>query len=145
MDAFVPSSGKTIDQVYIDGLSITNGSPRQHLWTYVVSLQESYIYFTQNCPRDQSPYNFRNVPSFVGDHFNCETGFTTSYRQYTAWSDPLWDGAGCVADRAHSCDRYGWFHREIEPTQDDIEVRWCADENRNNENVFTDRLEIWVL
>ena len=38
----------------------------------------------------------------------------------TVWSDPFWDGAGCVADTAHSCDRYGWFHREIEPTQDDI-------------------------
>ena len=145
MDAFFFLSGKTIDQVYVDGLSITNGNPRQHLWTYVVSLQETGFRRNQRCPRDQSPYNFRYVPSFVGDHFYCETGFTTSFRQYTAWSDPLWDGAGCVADTAHSCDRHGWFHREIEQTQDDIEVRWCGNENRNNEDVYTDWLEIWVL
>ena len=61
---------------------------------------------------------------FVGDHFYCETGFTVTTSGATAWSDPLWDGAGCVADTAHSCDRHGWFHREIESTQDDIEVRW---------------------
>ena len=34
-------------------------------------------------------------------------------QQLPAWSDPLWDGAGCVANTAHSCDKYGWFHREI--------------------------------
>ena len=52
--------------------------------------------------------------------FYCETGFTATTSGITVWSDPFWDGAGCVADTAHSCDRYGWFHREIEPTQDDI-------------------------
>ena len=50
---------------------------------------------------------------FVGDHFYCKTGFATSTSSVTAWSDPLWDGAGCVTDTAHSCDRHGWFHREI--------------------------------
>ena len=145
MDAFLPSSGRTIDQVYIDGLSITNGNPRQHLWTYIVSLQEGLHEIAHRCPRDHSPYDFSYVPSFVGDHFYCETGFTTSYRQYTVWSDPLWDGAGCVADTAHSCDRHGWFHREIEPTQDDIEVRWCGTGVRGHEDVYTDLLEIWVL
>ena len=49
---------------------------------------------------------------------------------------------GCVADTAHSCDRYGWFHRETEPTQDDIEVRWCGNQERNEEDVYTDLLEI---
>ena len=30
-DAFAPSSGKTINDAYIDGISITHGSPRRHL------------------------------------------------------------------------------------------------------------------
>ena len=77
--------------------------------------------------------------------FYCETGFTATTSGITVWSDPFWDGAGCVADTDHSCDRYGWFHREIEPTQDDIEVRWCSNQARNNEDVYTDLLEIWIL
>ena len=145
MDGFVSSPGKTIDQVYIDGLSITNGNPRQHLWTYVVSHHEGGSLPRIRCPRDRSPYDFSQVPTFVGDHFYCETGFTTRYGIRAAWSDPLWDGAGCVHNIAHSCDRYGWFHREIEPTQDDIEVRWCASGARSDEDVLTDWLEIWVL
>ena len=99
----------------------------------------------QACPRDHDPSNFDNVPDFAGDHFYCESGFATLTFGKTAWSDPLWDGAGCVADTAHSCDRHGWFHREIEPSQDDIVVRWCGNMERNNEDVFTDLLEIWVL
>ena len=144
MGGFQQVTGETIDQTYADGLSITRGSPRQHLWTLAVGRSET-LYNIHTCPRDQDPFNFYNVPDFVGDHFYCETGFTTTTTGVTAWSDPLWDGAGCVADTAHSCDRHGWFHREIEPTQDDIEVRWCSNQERSNENVYTDLLEIWVL
>ena len=144
MDAFQVVTDETIDQTYADGLSITRGSPRQHLWTLAVGWSETFD-GEQACPRDQDPFNFDNVPDFVGDHFYCESGFATSEYDKTAWSDPLWDGAGCVTDTAHSCDRYGWFHREIEPTQDDIEVRWCSNEERSNEDVYTDLLEIWVL
>ena len=144
MDAFQLVIGETIDQTYVDGLSITRGSPRQHLWTLAVGFREN-VNRIQACPRDQDPFNFDNVPDFVGDHFYCESGFSTSTSGVTAWSDPLWDGAGCVADTAHSCDRHGWFHREIESTQDDIEVRWCGNQARNEEDVYTDWLEIWVL
>ena len=42
MDAFQLVTGETIDQTYVDGLSITRGSPRQHLWTLAVGLSENY-------------------------------------------------------------------------------------------------------
>ena len=144
MGGFQQVTGETIDQTYVDGLSITRGSPRQHLWTLAVGRSET-LYNIHTCQRDQDPFNFYNVPDFVGDHFYCETGFITTTTGVTAWSDPLWDGAGCVADTAHSCNRYGWFHREIEPTQDCIEVRWCGNGKKSEEDVYTDWLEIWVL
>ena len=141
MDAF---QEVTIDQTYVDGLSITRGRQRQHLWTLAVGQFET-VNGVISCPGDRNPFNFDNVPDFVGDHFYCESGFTTYPSGKTAWSDPLWDGAGCVVYTAHSCDRHGWFHREIEPTQDDIEVRWCGTGGRTDEDVYTDLLEIWVL
>ena len=143
-------TGKDLDEIYVDGLSITAGNPKQHIWTYIVGLQEAPDIPESLCPRDVNPYNFSSVPSLVGDHFYFETGFTNFINNpenfgVVVWSDPLWDGAGCVADTAHSCDRHGWFHREIEPTQDYIEVRWCADETIENEDVLVEHLEIWVL
>ena len=61
------------------------------------------------------------------------------------WTDPLWDGAGCKADGNKCCDEYGWFHRSNLSTSDDIEVRWCGNEDRGNEDALTDLVEIWVL
>ena len=143
MDA-LKSSSMTIDDTYVDGISVTRGRPRKHLWTLAVGEWEDPDN-SDGCPRDQSPFDFSRIPNFVtNQHFHCETGMV-KYTGGVAWSDPLWDGAGCVADTAHSCDRHGWFHREIEPTQDDIEVRWCADEQLSVEDVYIDLLEIWVL
>ena len=144
MNGFQRETGETIDQVYVDGLSITHGSPRQHLWTLTVGRSESFNGL-QSCPRDQNPFNFSNVPEFVGNNYYCETGFSSDFEGRIAWEDPLWDGQQCVSSTAQSCSRYGWFHREIAPSQEDIEVRWCADQERSNEDFYTDLLEIWVL
>ena len=32
----------TIDNVYVDGISITHGSPREHIWTYAAGITETY-------------------------------------------------------------------------------------------------------
>ena len=61
MDAFKAITGETIDQTYVDGLSITRGSPRQHLWTLAVGLREDFER-GQACPRD---LNFDNELDFV--------------------------------------------------------------------------------
>ena len=44
-----------IDSTYIDGISVTHGNPRQHIWTYAFQIG--------SC---SSP------PSFVGTHYSCE-------------------------------------------------------------------------
>ena len=57
--------------------------------------------------------------------------------------DPLWDGHGC--SQTNTCRKdYRWFHKEVNPTTDNIEVRWCGDESRATEDVYTDLVEIWV-
>ena len=49
-DGFINSG---IDNVYVDGLSITHGNPREHIWTYVFS---------------HGSHNCANPPTFVGSH-----------------------------------------------------------------------------
>ena len=33
-----------IDSAYVDGVSITRGYPRQHIWTFMAALQENSFY-----------------------------------------------------------------------------------------------------
>ena len=144
-EAFQPSYGRTINDVYIDGISITHGNPRRHLWSYAANLNERYRgphNYICPCaypdPDAQSWY----IPPFVDTDYYCESGFVTSYPARIAWEDPLWDGAGCVTPGNTCCQRYGWFHKQVQQTSDSIEVRWCA--CCTGEDVFTDLVEIWV-
>ena len=147
----------SIDSHYLHGVSITHGTNvtgtnltrinRTHLWSYVTGISERYRVTSFRCPCARpDPTDRSGVPSFVGEDFYCESGFSGSnYENRIAWEDPLWDGQGCFAPGNQCCSHYGWFHREIPTTFEDIEVRWCADFILNNEDVVTDRLEIWVM
>ena len=152
MDAFDLSTTKSaparlsIAGYYMDGVSITQGQPLRHLWTYAVGINEQSRYTISLCPCSV-PTNMRrsNPPQFVGDNYYCESGFpgTKSYNR-VVWEDPLWDGHNCI-DGNNCCDRYGWFHRQVPPSSDDINLRLCGDEAISNEDVLIDQLEIWVM
>ena len=147
----------SIDSHYLHGVSITHGTNitgtnltltnRTHLWSYVAGLSEQYSITNYRCPCARpDPTDRSDVPSFVGEDFYCESGFSGSnYYDRIAWEDPLWDGQGCFASGNQCCNHYGWFHREIPATSENIEVRWCADFHLGNEDVLTDQLEIWVM
>ena len=139
----------SIDSAYLDGISFTYGSPRTHLWSFVAGHQEDlsgHPSTVADCPCSRAdPTDSTNVPSYVQDNYYCESGFVYGEDGNIAWEDPLWDGSGCTLPGNQCCDRYGWFHQEVPTTSDDIEVRWCADEDQGTEDVFTDQLEIWVM
>ena len=151
MDAFDLSITKSaparlsIAGYYVDGVSITQGQPLKHLWTYAVGGSEqssSTIYW---CPCAVPTNMWRsNPPQFVGDNYYCESGFTGAWTSRIAWEDPLWEGHNCIEGNS-CCDRYGWFHRQVPPSSDDINVRLCSDQDVGNENIFIDQLEIWVM
>ena len=44
---YIVGGQRTIDANYADGVLITRGSPRQHLWTYVGGISE-YPYYNLN-------------------------------------------------------------------------------------------------
>ena len=119
-----------------------------HIFGVMLLVQEQdSINISSRCPCARSdPTDRSGVPSFVGEDFYCESGFSGSRPENRiVWEDPLWDGQGCTSSDNQCCNRYGWFHREISTTSDNIEVRWCGDEDQANEDVFIDQLEIWVM
>ena len=90
--------------MYIDGLSITLGSPRKHVWTYAVGFSETgSTALTHNCSCAATPGGV--PPSFIGHDYYCESGFvgagTTTAVCNT--SDPLWDSSGCVLSNTNCC------------------------------------------
>ena len=130
-----------ISDFYVDGISITQGQPRKHLWTYAVGYTERS---SGACPCNGNGSGI-SIPSFVGKHYYCESGFIESPEQRVAWEDPLWDGNGCRTTNNTCCDRFGFFYRDVATSTDDIEVRWCSNYPNSGEDSPADQLEIWVM
>ena len=139
-------TGRTsLDSSYVDGLVVTHGSPRDHIWTFAVGASKDFNYYgCCNCPC--ALYHGRNAPPFVGERYFCESGVNGYWVAQWHLDDPLWDSDGCESGST-CCDRGGpWFTTTLsQEASDDIEVRLCLDEGKNNENIGIEQLEILVV
>ena len=140
------TSHNDINSYYVDGISLTCGFPRQHIWTLIAGNSDNAQYSTVNCPCTNG--TTQTVQSFIGNDYFCESGNPDTYWQvklYTA--DPLWDKKGCSTIERSCCQVTGlpWFHKIIQsPKNDYIELRVCGDEGTDNEDVLVNYYEVYV-
>ena len=134
----------TLEEVYIDGVSITHGTPRQHIWSFIASIAED-INDCHGCPC-YAGFNGDRIP-FIGNNFFCDSGVDAWRNQYILYpDDPLWDGEGCGSN-SHCCSYNSppWFCTELDQsTSDDIELRLCADQAVRDEDVPIEHIELYV-
>ena len=132
VDGFGTSS---FDSTYVDGVSLTHGSPRQHIWTFAAG-----NCFCAGCREG-------NRQDSVADDFFCDSGnHQGSGATFTFYGDnPLWDGVRCTADnRCCSSDDPYFLKTLPQSTTDDIEMRVCRDETSNSEDIAIETVEIYV-
>lgn len=138
---------KTIDEIYIDGVSITHGkNPRQHIWTFATGLTENAtVIRRRNCPC--SDVIGRQPPEYVGANYYCESANPTNVRENPGFlyvEDKLWDGLQC---EGACCTNKSppWFIAKLtNPTSDDIEVRICGDNSPDIEDFPIEILDIYI-
>ena len=146
-NAFGPSV-ESIDDQYVDGVSITLGNPRKHVWTYAIGRSDSEINPNSNmyfcpCANIKGP----NPPSFVSDHYYCESGDTGSpdvAAYYT--TDPVWDGLDCsISVNCCAHPDMPWFLRQFATAQQTfIEARICHDQYFSNEGILVESMELFI-
>ena len=133
-------SSLTIDDHYVNGLSITYGSPRQHIWSYANGdYDNGGIY----CPCDGTG---DTAPSFIGSNYYCESGrgSTDDHAAYH-FDDPLWDGSGCIYSNCCSVPNQPWFYRQLnEMTSANIEARLCDKRGFAAGFTMIDQLELYI-
>ena len=144
-----PDSGRHVvvppnieNEPYLDGVSITYGTPHKHIWSFYGDIAAGGC-----CSRD----HIDNTASlgFIGDNVFCDTGNPND----EPWEDnmfiehPLWDGESRCPNDATCCTPHSgpWFHTTLPlPTIADIEVRICGDESTSNEDTPVELVEIYV-
>ena len=146
-DAFKPvtrSGNEPLSCNYVDGVSITYGTPPTHVWTYAVGVVENE---TSDDPVHSCPCNARpgtSAPLYVGTHYYCESG---SLQPGWRTNDPLWDGMQCGGEEGPCCanDQLPWFNTTTPiPTIATITMRVCLDEHASNEDIGIEQFELFV-
>ena len=140
-------SNKSLDGNYVDGISLTHGSPRQHIWTFAAGLRENGTKYKEStCPCAGN--SGTAPPTFVGGDYFCEAGVQKNLSNTSMLysSDPLWDGDGCIdTNPCCSFNNPPWFYQQLpQPTTENIEMRVCKDEDVSNEDVAIEFVEIFV-
>ena len=127
--AAIAVSSNGIDDPYLDGLSVTYGSPRQHIWSLAAG-------HAGRCPCDNSDTNFAPLPpSFVGDNYFCDGDYNGA----------LWDAEDCTNQACCTLNSPPMFNVTLSaPSSDAIEVRICVDQHRNDEAVHVRLLQLFV-
>ncbi len=118
---------RSIDDNYVDGVSLTHGrTPRHHIWTFAGKYE---------CPCN-------HIPPFVGSDYFCDGR--------PIWSpidpsNPIWDGENCGSNTCCTLNNPPWFYRQLpQPTTDDIEMRVCRNQARADEDIAIEVVEIYV-
>ena len=150
------------DSLYVDGLSITYGFPRKHIWTYAVASSRSTIYRTDlpTCPCQ----NGQAQPHFVGRYYYCDSAHGEPPPQsqvniqengYTVYSKinndtSLWEENCVCCDISEDLpvsppwfvrDRLPDFSEELETRFD---IRLCEHEVDMQEGALITEFELYV-
>ena len=137
---------KSINDVYVSGVSITLGDPRKHVWTYAAGVSDDGYYPDWNCPCAKTPGP--DPPTFLGNHYYCESGNTGTYQSgdyHTA--DPLWDGDGCHDASNNCCTNLDmpWFFRQLSmPMHDYLEARICHLYIFGHDETLVESIELYI-
>ena len=141
-------SGTTINDNYVDGISLTYGNPRAHIWTFAAAPDERSVAAPYSCPCTNIHHSgsAARPPSFVGTDYFCDTATTEAWQHKVYTDDPLWDGDGCgAANTCCSLNNPPWFSKQLpSTTTGNIEMRICRDEVSTNEDILIETIELFI-
>ena len=129
----------TIDEPYVDGISITNGMPCTHIWTFAAGASENGSCISLNCPCSNGNHL---QPSYVGSNYYCESAYQDDCYMSGVFffGDPLWDGQQC--DNEGTCctsaNNPPWFSVDLsDSTSEDIEVCIRHNQPTTDEDIYS--------
>ena len=141
--------GETIDGYYVDGISLTHGSPRTHIWSFTggvfsgTSSRDPLA--NERCPCD--PGNTFDSPPFLGNDYFCESVATAdnwnANRGQLFPNNTLWDGQGHL-NACYGLNNPPWFNKTLSSTSNDIDLRLCFADPATASDIGIERLEIYI-
>ena len=114
---------------YLDGVSVTYGQRRSHIWSFAVG-------YAASCPCSEGGQT--QPPEYVGDNYFCDKTHSKNGK--------LWDGKDCNNnDECCTFHSPPWFNVRLPTsTTDEIEMRICGDQSTADEFIPVEYVEVYV-
>ena len=132
-DGFMPRNGQSVNENYVDGVSLTYGtsSNRNHIWTYTAAVTIG--------GGNRECGNCNEKPRSTATNFTCTTAYCDNANTCFI-PDTLW------GSEAQQCFGNETFYRQLsESTTDNIEMRVCRDQGRGDEDILISFVELFVM
>ena len=132
----------TDNEIEFNGISITYGAHRNHIWSYIAAPYDARN-LSSNCPC--SSKQVKLTPRFIGDNYYCESGNPSNICSTSQFfsNDPLWDGQQCEGTCCTGTNSPPWFSAQLPaPTTDVIEVSICLDQRTDDKDFAVELIEI---
>ena len=124
----------------MDGVSLTHGDPRHHIWTFVAAPDERP---TSVCPSlDGDLSTGRQPPSLWG----MTTSVILAVEGDILIAGTLKTLCGMVlVVGLRAFNNPPWFYKQLpHPTTDGIEMRVCRDQSASNEDVAIEIVDVYI-
>jgi len=130
--------------VVVDGVMISRGSAKSHIWAYATGQHRTPSRENNNFCPCADPRFTGVVPAFIGNDYYCDSGVDSDPQHGQFYTSLLWTGKGCTPPN-FCCSHSGmpWFCKILPiPTTDHIEVRNCH--NQPKEDTAVELIELYV-
>jgi len=131
----------------LDGVLISHGEKKEHIWAFVTGFQRKPTKGTKHtyiCPC--ASYLFNGIiPPFLGNDYYCDSGVDSEPTEGKFYTNPLWIGERCEPPNfCCSLDSQPWFCKTLaDPTSDEIDVYNCNNES-SGEDTAVQLIELYV-
>ena len=96
-EGFMRTDDTDINGTYVDGVSLTHGAPRQHIWTFAATSSEANRMLSCSCNNSNTAGT--SPPEYVGNDYFCDTRFRESGPDRDL---VLWQGTDCTIVPMHA-------------------------------------------
>ena len=138
---------------YGEGISVTHGSSKSHLWSYIMGSRypsRSYYGSSGNCPCNTYGSTSSAI-SQVGTNYYCDSGVQSNSNPS---SSTLYTSYGVLWSRSSICRSYStccndpdqpWFKATTNTsTNDNVDLNWCASSSVGDEEAATTDVLLYI-
>ena len=130
---------------YGEGISVTYGSNKNHIWSYIIANGYYSNPRPDVCPCSNGG-STRSPPSQVANNYYCDSG-KPGPQSGSVYTTQLWSRSSLCRSNGNCCNNpdQPWFRATTSNrTTDNVDLNWCGDDPVGSEEAATTEVFLYI-